>query len=180
MPEIVERREVLVRDGDRELAFVAEPDAGRLTIVDRSDDDEVCAIHLGDREELTAFVEGLRRVLDPRDGSPEQASDLLDGRPARGRDAADGGSAGPPRPPPLGSRQRDTAADGGAGRGDDRDEQVRRARQRHPQAFSAWTPEEEQRLLDAHGGGAAVADLARDHGRSQRAIEMRLDKLGAS
>lgn len=44
MPEIIERCEVLVRDGERELAFIAEPDDGRLTIVDRGGgDDEVCA-----------------------------------------------------------------------------------------------------------------------------------------
>lgn len=166
MPEIVERREVLVRDGARELAFIAEPDDGRLTIVDRGDgDDEVCAIHLGDREELTAFVEGLRRVL-------------IDS--AAGRTDAPPGGGEPARPPALGSRP---GTDGGEGQvaGDDgdREEQVRRARQRHPQAFAAWTPEEEQRLLDAQRQGTSVAELARSHGRSRRAIEMRLDKLGA-
>lgn len=176
MPEIVERREVVVRDGERELAFIASPDDGELTILDRGDagDDEVCAIRLGDREELTAFLEGLRRVLLDGTDLGGRAPELLDGTPrdgGRGGGPSSGGGA--PSPPPRGSSRRPQD-------GEDREERIERARQRHSNAFAAWTRDEEQRLLDAHRDGTSVADLARAHGRSQRAIEMRLEKLGAT
>jgi DNA-binding NarL/FixJ family response regulator len=41
-----------------------------------------------------------------------------------------------------------------------------------------WSPEEQSRLLDAFHAGEALADIASRHGRSLRAIEARLEKLG--
>lgn len=43
---------------------------------------------------------------------------------------------------------------------------------------SAWTTEEESRLVAAFTGGDSPGALAREHGRTLRAIEARLQKLG--
>ena len=43
---------------------------------------------------------------------------------------------------------------------------------------SRWTPDEEQRLLQAFDAGTPVTELARAHARSIAAIEARLLKLG--
>ena len=42
----------------------------------------------------------------------------------------------------------------------------------------AWTTEEESRLVAAFKSGEAPAAMARQHGRTLRAIEARLEKLG--
>ena len=42
----------------------------------------------------------------------------------------------------------------------------------------AWTVEEESRLQAAFKGGEAAVTIARSHGRTLRAIEARLEKLG--
>jgi hypothetical protein len=42
----------------------------------------------------------------------------------------------------------------------------------------AWTPEEEATLVSAYKSGNSVADIATRHGRTLRAIEARLEKLG--
>jgi hypothetical protein len=42
----------------------------------------------------------------------------------------------------------------------------------------AWTTEEEGRLIAAFKGGESPVILARQHGRTLRAIEARLEKLG--
>jgi len=42
----------------------------------------------------------------------------------------------------------------------------------------AWTTEEEGKLVAAYKGGASPAAIARQHGRTLRAIEARLEKLG--
>lgn len=43
---------------------------------------------------------------------------------------------------------------------------------------SAWTTEEESRLVAAFKKGDSPADIAGEHGRTLRAIEARLEKLG--
>lgn len=43
---------------------------------------------------------------------------------------------------------------------------------------SAWTTEEEGRLVTAFKNGDSAAVIAREHGRTLRAIEARLEKLG--
>lgn len=42
----------------------------------------------------------------------------------------------------------------------------------------AWTTEEESRLVAAFRGGVGSIEIAREHGRTLRAIEARLEKLG--
>ncbi len=42
----------------------------------------------------------------------------------------------------------------------------------------AWTPDEEATLVAAYKSGSSVADIATRHGRTLRAIEARLEKLG--
>ena len=44
-------------------------------------------------------------------------------------------------------------------------------------AGKAWTPEEDERLLQAFDGGENISALARAHGRSRLAIEARLAKF---
>jgi hypothetical protein len=63
--DITERREVRVRGEDSTFVFAAEPDEGRLVIREEreGDTDEVCALTIADREELSGFLQGLRRVL---------------------------------------------------------------------------------------------------------------------
>lgn len=159
MGTISERREVRVQQDGKGFVFVADPDRGRLTLRQETadGDEDVCRITVEDADELTAFLEGLARVLGarPQVGAtapvPSTPSSAGDGRP------------------------RLRAVDGTG----DRDEAVERARERNENAFSSWTQEEERRLVTAFEGGASLADLAREHGRSQRAIEMRLQKLGA-
>lgn len=41
-----------------------------------------------------------------------------------------------------------------------------------------WTPEEEKELVTAFKNGDSPTDIARKHGRTLRAIEARLEKLG--
>lgn len=42
----------------------------------------------------------------------------------------------------------------------------------------AWSAEEQSVLIDAFQSGEPVADIAAKHGRTLRAIEARLEKLG--
>ena len=41
-----------------------------------------------------------------------------------------------------------------------------------------WDKAEEDTLIDAHKAGDSVADIAARHGRTVRAIEARLERLG--
>ena len=151
--EVQERREVRVKVGDSTFAFAADPDAGRLVIREEPADgdagEEVCALTVDDREELRAFLAGLRRVLGDELGAPAQ-------------------DASPEHSSPPGRARRD-----------DRDPKaIDRARQRHANAFKAWTPEEDAEVAEAAKRGESPAAIAKRHGRSERAIAMRLEKLG--
>jgi hypothetical protein len=42
----------------------------------------------------------------------------------------------------------------------------------------AWSAEEQAQLIDAFHAGVSAADIAARHGRTVRAIEARLEKLG--
>jgi hypothetical protein len=55
---------------------------------------------------------------------------------------------------------------------------VAQARQRNPQAFSAWSKQEEQEVKRRYEAGESVQSIARAHKRSPRAIELRLQRLG--
>ena len=161
--EISEAREVRVRQGETNFVFLADHSTGRLVVREEDDGDEVCAITVGNRQELDAFLTGLRRVL----GVDENRQS------ARGRSerTPDSGSAAPeqhegdrPRRDLPGSPDREAA--------------IERARERNPQAFKSWSADEERRLAEAYEGGASIEQLARDHQRSPRAVDMRLQKLG--
>jgi hypothetical protein len=162
--DITERREVRVRGDEATFVFVAEPDEGRLVIREEregEDGEDVCAVSIADRDELRGFLEGIRRVLGVEAPGRAGTVDQRGGPPPSALPAG-GGAPPPPAPEPN----------------DDREAAIARARQRgHGKAFAAWTPDEEQRLLAAVDAGRDLDELAREHGRSRRALEMRLDKL---
>jgi hypothetical protein len=169
--DISERREIRVAGDDAAFVFVAEPDDGRLTIREEREDaepEELCSITLADRDELRGFLQGLRRALGV-DAPPADES-VVDQRGA-GRSTAGGPAGGLP----AGRPERGPAS--GAVDDGDREAAIERARQRHGNAFAAWTPDEERRLLAAADAGRDLDELAREHGRSRRALEMRLEKL---
>jgi hypothetical protein len=168
--DITELREVRVRGEEATFVFVAEPDKGRLVIREEreeGDGEDVCALRIADSDELRGFLEGIRRVLGLEVPSSTRGGDAT-GRgggpanalpPQRSNDAP-----APPPPSPAGD--------------DDREAAIARARERgHGKAFAAWTPDEERRLLAAVDEGRDLDELAREHGRSRRALEMRLEKL---
>jgi len=74
MTEIRQRHEVTVERDGRTFVFVAEPDAGRLSIRETGErGEEVCGLTLADPEEISTFFEGLHRVLGAaRRGGGEQ------------------------------------------------------------------------------------------------------------
>jgi hypothetical protein len=53
------------------------------------------------------------------------------------------------------------------------------ARQRNPQAFVPWTNEEEEEIQRRHVAGDSIQSIARARKRSPRAIELRVQQLGA-
>ena len=57
-------------------------------------------------------------------------------------------------------------------------EPEKKERERQPNTFVRWTPEEEARLAAAFDAGKPSAELAKIHDRSRAAIEARLLKLG--
>jgi hypothetical protein len=164
--DITERREVRVRGDEATFVFVAEPDEGRLVIREEregEDGEDVCAVNIADRDELRGFLEGIRRVLGVETPTARR-EEPVDQRGGPPRSSLPSGGGAPPPPAPETN--------------DDREAAIARARQRgHGKAFAAWTPDEEQRLLAAVDAGRDLDELAREHGRSRRALEMRLDKL---
>jgi hypothetical protein len=175
MTEITERREVRVQGDDTTFVFVAEPDAGRLRIEEhgpQGEPSEVCAVTLSDRGELSGFLEGLARVLGVRGsgdgGAVPRVADATEPAPAvaGGGDDRSLGTG----PATASVAQSDD---------EDRDAIVERARARNPQAFKSWTPDEERRVREAYEAGTPVDQIAREVQRSRRAVEMRLEKMGA-
>lgn len=174
MAEITERREVRVRGDEGAFVFAAEPEAGRLVIREERDggeQDELCALTIADREELSGFLQGLRRVLGVEDSGAAGPIDQRGSgtRPTGDRRAlAPGGTATAPRA--TDASEGDTE--------EDRQAAIERARRRgQGNAFAAWSRDEEQRLLAAVDEGRDLDALAREHGRSRRALELRLEKL---
>ena len=71
--ELSERHEIKVRAGDSTIVFTAESEDGRLFIRQEPDGKkgrEVCSIALSDPQELAAFFEGLRRMLESLGHAP--------------------------------------------------------------------------------------------------------------
>ncbi|HYK41376.1 MAG TPA: hypothetical protein VE007_03230 [Thermoanaerobaculia bacterium] len=165
MVEISDRREVRVSVGDKEFAFVAEPEAGRLTIREEFPDQKgsgkaVCSLTVSDQEELQAFMQGLSRVMgsEPLPATPPE--------PSRQRSGGRSGSRAASNPPSTSTALNDPEA-------------VERARSRNPNAFKPWTREEDRRLREGAQEGRTVEELASELQRSVRAVTMRLERLGA-
>lgn len=158
MTEIREKRQVTVRTSeDRSFVFEADSSAGRLVIRQEEDGEELCALSVNDAEELRSFFEGLHRALAPIEPRKGRSSTLADAETPNEEEAP---------------RRLQRASD------DERQETIERARKRHRKAFAAWTPEEEGEVQEAHREGEPLESIAKRHGRSVRAIEMRLQKLG--
>jgi hypothetical protein len=184
--EITERREVRVRADAGTFVFAAEPEAGRLVIREQRDDgdqNELCALTIADRQELSGFLQGLRRVLgveEERTPPTEMVSTAREVRDGSGDRAGPG--PGPSRSA-LPEPSEDEPAAGpqrepGDGDQDDRREAMERARARgQSKAFAPWSADEEHRLLEAVEAGRDLDELAREHKRSRRALELRLERL---
>jgi hypothetical protein len=157
MADIAEHHEVRVHGKNSTFAFVADSVDGRLIIRQErqgKQSKEVCAITLGDTDELRSFFKGLRRILASL-GHPVSAS-------AEHSD--------PPR--------RQFALEGGDRRNNEREAVVAHARERNPQAFTPWTRQEEEEIQRRHRKGESIEAIARAQKRSPRAIELRLQRLG--
>jgi hypothetical protein len=155
MAHVSERHEIRVRGRDHTIVFLADSKNGRLVIRQEPDGKkpkDVCAITLSDPDELRAFFKGLRRILS----SLGQEVDFDE--------------------PAVTRRNKPRAA--AAGREQDREVVVAQARQRNPQAFAPWTKDEEQEVRRRYEAGDSIQTIAREHKRSPRAIELRLQRLG--
>ena len=80
MTDLTEKHEVRVRGHGHEFVFSADSEDGRLHIRQESDgrSKKVCAISIADPEELKAFFQGLRRMLEALGHRPD-ASPVSDG-----------------------------------------------------------------------------------------------------
>lgn len=56
-------------------------------------------------------------------------------------------------------------------------ERLDELRRNHPNAYLAWTPEQEDQLRSRYAAGATIAELAGELGRQPGGIEARLEKL---
>jgi hypothetical protein len=151
MADVTERHEIRVRGKDHTIVFLADSEDGRLIIKQEPDgkkNRDVCAITLSDPDELRSFFKGLHRVLASLGFGPDRIAAV---------------------PAPAAAK---------ANREDERDAVVEKARQRNPQAFAPWTPEEEQKVRKRHESGESIPAIARAHKRSPRAIELRLQRMG--
>jgi hypothetical protein len=168
MADISERHEIRVQGDHDTFVFLADSADGRLVIRQEPEGNsakEVCAITLANPEELRVFFEGFRRVL----ASMGHAADIGGASPASRT------PAGPLALDPPGSRGQPAGA---MNRDVDREALIEKARERNPQAFTAWTPDEEAEVRRRFESGQKVAEIARAHKRSPRAIELRLQRMG--
>jgi hypothetical protein len=171
MAELSERHEVRVRGRDQTIVFLVDSQDGRLVIRQEREGEsptEVCAISLSNPDELQTFFQGLRRILaslEYREPGPDATGSRRPPSGARGRSLPAGSQASTPSvlsaPEP------------------EREEIVEQARQRNPNAFALWTREEEQDIRRRFEAGEPIAAIARSHKRSARAIELRLQRMGA-
>lgn len=154
--KITQVHRVNVDLGDKKIVFIAEPDDGRLMIREEDENGrELCSLALANPEELTAFFEGLKRIFL----STNQQQPPLPGRAETQR--------------PI-QRSLPQATD----QGDDREEVISRARTRNPNAFKGWSKTEEGELRQRFQKGEPIKAIARDLQRSEKAIEMRLKRMG--
>jgi hypothetical protein len=164
MPRAIsERHEIVVETDESTFVLTADSRDGRLVIQQRKKrgsgpGHEVCSLSLANPDELEAFFEGLRRVLSSPGLTPARRENV--GRPVSSRE--------PPNRSAL-PAARDT----------ERDEVVARARGRNPKAFEPWSRQEEEEVRRRYQAGESLDSIARVHNRSPKAIQMRLERLGA-
>jgi hypothetical protein len=160
---ISERHEIVVETDESTFILTADSRDGRLVIEQRrkrgaGKGQEVCSLSLANPDELEAFFDGLRRVLSSPGLAPvarENAERPAGSRPSSSRAALPG--------------SRDAQ----------RDEVVARARGRNPKAFEPWSRAEEEEVHRRYQAGESIETIARAHNRSPKAIQMRLERLGA-
>jgi len=160
MAELSERHEVRVRGKDHTVVFLVDSQDGRLVIRQEREGQpaaDVCAITLSNPDELQTFFQGLRRILGsleyPEPGAPPSSSNR-NRRDARSRGRAPigaGTGTSPAQPSVLNAPE------------PEREAIVEQARQRNPNAFAPWTPEEEQEIRRRFESGEPIADIARSH-----------------
>ena len=158
MAELSERHEVRLRGRDKTIYFIADSDDGRLIIRQESEGKkprDVCSITLSDPDELRGFFKGLRRIMTALGVSVETPPEVP-----------------PQRRPSLAGPARQSAEAG-------REELIAAARTRNAQAFAPWTKEEEKEVLRRYKSGESIEAIAKARKRSARAIELRLQRLGA-
>jgi hypothetical protein len=158
MAELSERHEVRLRGRDKTIYFIADSDDGRLIIRQESEGQkpkDVCSITLSDPDELRGFFKGLRRIMTSLGVSVDSS----------------------PEPPPQ--RRQALAAPAPRAEEPEREEMVAAARVRNAQAFAPWSKDEEQEVLRRFKAGDSVETIAKARKRSVRAIELRLQRLGA-
>jgi hypothetical protein len=172
MAELSERHEVRVRGRDQTIVFLVDSQDGRLVIRQEREGEtpaEVCAISLSNPDELQTFFQGLRRILaslEYHEPGPAATGSRRPPSGARGR-SLPAGAQGSAQPSVLSAPE------------PEREEIVEQARQRNPNAFALWTREEEQDIRRRFEAGEPIAAIARAHKRSARAIELRLQRMGA-
>lgn len=175
MSELSERHEIRVRGRGQTIVFVADSADGRLVIRQEPDDaaaSDVCTLTLKDPEELRAFFTGLRRIVSSLGYSGEAGA-----VPAAARPGAPADSTAAPSSRANGAPPPNRALSGGTPE-QEREAIISQARQRNPQAFTPWTPQEEQEVRRRFEEGESIPSIARARKRSQRAIELRLQRMG--
>jgi hypothetical protein len=175
--ELSERHEVRVRGRGQTIVFVADSADGKLVIRQEPEGGgaaDVCALTLKDPDELRAFFTGLRRIVSSLGYGGEAAG----AAPAAASVAS--ASAPPPRGQgtPVGGAPPPNRALSGGTPEEEREAIISQARQRNPQAFTPWTPQEEQEVRRRYEEGESIPSIARSRKRSQRAIELRLQRMG--
>ena len=58
-----------------------------------------------------------------------------------------------------------------------REDIIREARKKHPNAFVKWSEDEEAKLRVLFNGGNSIADISKELGRGESAISARLKKM---
>jgi hypothetical protein len=154
--DLVERHEVTIKGTDKTITFSVDSKDGHLVIRQEAEGKkpkDVCSITLADPEELGRFLEGLRRIV----ASLELEKDIIE--PARLPGANLQGTI----ERPIGTEERKAL--------------IERARARNPQAFAPWSKAEEQQVRKEYEEGRSLTQIAKEHKRSPRAIELRLQRL---
>jgi DNA-binding NarL/FixJ family response regulator len=158
---ITHSHRVNVELDDKKIVFIAEPDDSRLIIREEDENSrELCSLTLANPEELSAFFEGLKRIFVSTNQQQQQQQPVISRRTGADRPA---------------QRSLPTTTDQNE---DDREEIISRARTRNPNAFKGWSKSEEGELRQRYQKGEPIKAIAQALKRSEKAIEMRLKRMG--